>query len=86
MSDGPSATQISSSNSNPHQDASDSTTRESGDERETYQPPEVAKQEEANILRAKILVALIIVVAASGVATSTYILLKDQEKTNFENQ
>eukprot|EP00980_Cylindrotheca_fusiformis_P031242 scaffold26053_cov127-Cylindrotheca_fusiformis.AAC.2 len=79
-------TQISSSDSKPNQDESDCTTRESGHERETYQPPEVAKQEEANIIRAKILVALIIVVAASGVATSTYILLKDQEKTNFENQ
>eukprot|EP00980_Cylindrotheca_fusiformis_P002438 scaffold580_cov72-Cylindrotheca_fusiformis.AAC.7 len=55
-------------------------------EKEAYQPPEVAKQEEANILRAKILVALITVLAASGVGASTYLLVKDQAKTNFENQ
>eukprot|EP00980_Cylindrotheca_fusiformis_P027058 scaffold18572_cov129-Cylindrotheca_fusiformis.AAC.1 len=76
-------TNLSSSNSNPHRDESDFTTDH---ERELYQPPEVAKQEEVNILRAKILVALIIVIAVSSVGTSTYLLVKDQEKTNFENQ
>eukprot|EP00980_Cylindrotheca_fusiformis_P003027 scaffold703_cov131-Cylindrotheca_fusiformis.AAC.4 len=54
--------------------------------RKTYQPPEVAKREEANILRAKLLVALIILVAVCGVGTCTYLLVKDQERTNFENQ
>eukprot|EP00980_Cylindrotheca_fusiformis_P025844 scaffold14714_cov108-Cylindrotheca_fusiformis.AAC.3 len=70
--------------SNPFRD--DSTSRGDFPERETYQPPEVAKQEEANILKAKILVALIIVLAVSGVGSATYLLVKDQEKTNFENQ
>eukprot|EP00980_Cylindrotheca_fusiformis_P010153 scaffold2261_cov124-Cylindrotheca_fusiformis.AAC.1 len=70
--------------SNPFRD--DSTSRDDGPARETYQPPEVARQEEANILKAKILVALIIVLAVSGVGSATYLLVKDQEKTNFENQ
>eukprot|EP00980_Cylindrotheca_fusiformis_P001921 scaffold437_cov111-Cylindrotheca_fusiformis.AAC.19 len=79
-------TQSSSYGTDPFRDGSDTTSRDRDPEREAYQPPEVAKQEEANILRAKILVALIIVLAASGVGASTYLLVKDQEKTNFENQ
>eukprot|EP00980_Cylindrotheca_fusiformis_P007042 scaffold1479_cov127-Cylindrotheca_fusiformis.AAC.1 len=65
---------------------SDSSSKEHTHERGIYQAPEVAKQEEANILRAKILVAVIILSAASGVGSATYLLIKDQEKTNFENQ
>eukprot|EP00980_Cylindrotheca_fusiformis_P030156 scaffold24484_cov142-Cylindrotheca_fusiformis.AAC.1 len=76
------SSQLSNSSPNPFSDSS----RDRQYERGTYQPPEVAKQEEANILRAKILVALIILLAASGVGSATYLLIKDQEKTNFENQ
>eukprot|EP00980_Cylindrotheca_fusiformis_P017709 scaffold5563_cov94-Cylindrotheca_fusiformis.AAC.2 len=66
--------------------ATDSERRGPSLQRETNQPPEVAKQEDANILRAKILVALIIILAASAVGASTYLLVKDQEKKDFENQ
>eukprot|EP00980_Cylindrotheca_fusiformis_P023101 scaffold10116_cov127-Cylindrotheca_fusiformis.AAC.3 len=69
-------------------DASDSVSRSHTPEREreAYQPPEVAKREETNILRAKILVALIILLAVCGVGSATYILVQDQERTNFKNQ
>eukprot|EP00980_Cylindrotheca_fusiformis_P030382 scaffold24738_cov103-Cylindrotheca_fusiformis.AAC.2 len=50
-----------------------------------YNAPTVAKSEERNILRAKCLVALILVLAAATVATSAYILVKDQAQSNFEN-
>eukprot|EP00980_Cylindrotheca_fusiformis_P021261 scaffold8180_cov87-Cylindrotheca_fusiformis.AAC.1 len=76
--------QLSSGSLSPFQDASDSMTRVK--QRAALQPPEIAKREEVNILRAKILVALIILIAVGGVGTSTYLLVKDQEKTNFENQ
>eukprot|EP00980_Cylindrotheca_fusiformis_P018347 scaffold5995_cov113-Cylindrotheca_fusiformis.AAC.3 len=77
-------TQLSSASSNPFRDASDCTDRDQ--HRKAYQPPEVAKREEANILRAKVLVALILLIAVGGVGSSTYLLVKDQERTNFENQ
>eukprot|EP00980_Cylindrotheca_fusiformis_P025293 scaffold13437_cov98-Cylindrotheca_fusiformis.AAC.1 len=70
----------------PFRDGSDTTSRDRDPDREAYQPPQVAKQEEANILRAKVLVVLIIILAASGVGSATFLLVKDQEKTNFENQ
>eukprot|EP00980_Cylindrotheca_fusiformis_P011116 scaffold2555_cov82-Cylindrotheca_fusiformis.AAC.3 len=54
--------------------------------RPVYNAPTVAKNEEKNIVRAKFLVALILVLATATVATSSYILLKDQERSNFENQ
>eukprot|EP00980_Cylindrotheca_fusiformis_P024138 scaffold11571_cov122-Cylindrotheca_fusiformis.AAC.1 len=73
------------SNGSPHP-FSDSASRDRTHERAIYQPPEIAKREESNILRAKILVALIILIAVCGVGTSAYLLVKDQEKTNFENQ
>eukprot|EP00980_Cylindrotheca_fusiformis_P007984 scaffold1703_cov76-Cylindrotheca_fusiformis.AAC.1 len=76
-------TTASKSSSNPF---TDSVSNDRSYEREAYQPPEVAKREEANILRAKILVALIILLAASAVGASTYLLVKDQEKKDFENQ
>eukprot|EP00980_Cylindrotheca_fusiformis_P014460 scaffold3860_cov116-Cylindrotheca_fusiformis.AAC.2 len=79
-------TQFSKGSSTPFQVASDSASRDTTHQREAYKPPEVAKREEANILRAKILVAIIILLAASGVGAATYLLVKDQEKTNFENQ
>eukprot|EP00980_Cylindrotheca_fusiformis_P000897 scaffold238_cov95-Cylindrotheca_fusiformis.AAC.3 len=51
-----------------------------------YIVPTVAKSEETNILRAKCLVALILILAAATVATFAYILVKDQAQSNFENQ
>eukprot|EP00980_Cylindrotheca_fusiformis_P013631 scaffold3508_cov113-Cylindrotheca_fusiformis.AAC.11 len=51
-----------------------------------YNPPTVAKSEERNILRAKCLVALILVLATVTVATSAYILVRDQAQSDFENQ
>eukprot|EP00980_Cylindrotheca_fusiformis_P030181 scaffold24522_cov127-Cylindrotheca_fusiformis.AAC.1 len=77
-------TQLSSCSSNPFQDASVCTSKDQ--QRKAYQPPEVAKREEVNILRAKVLVALIILIAVCGVGSATYLLVKDQERTNFENQ
>eukprot|EP00980_Cylindrotheca_fusiformis_P021018 scaffold8039_cov89-Cylindrotheca_fusiformis.AAC.2 len=79
-------TQSSGYGVDPFRDGSDTTSRDRDPDREAYQPPEVAKQEEANILKAKVLVVLIIILAASGVGSATYLLVKDQEKTNFENQ
>eukprot|EP00980_Cylindrotheca_fusiformis_P022361 scaffold9240_cov126-Cylindrotheca_fusiformis.AAC.1 len=51
-----------------------------------YVPPTVAKQEEANVLRAKFLVAFILLLAAAGVATTTNLLVRQQERSDFENQ
>eukprot|EP00980_Cylindrotheca_fusiformis_P012356 scaffold3033_cov91-Cylindrotheca_fusiformis.AAC.2 len=51
-----------------------------------YNAPIVAKSEERNILRAKRLVALILVLATATVATSAYILVRDQARSDFENQ
>eukprot|EP00980_Cylindrotheca_fusiformis_P014635 scaffold3974_cov140-Cylindrotheca_fusiformis.AAC.7 len=79
-------TLLSTSSSNTSRDTTDSANEDRRNQRETYQPPEVAKREEANILRAKTLVALIILLAASAVGASTYLLVKDQEQKNFENQ
>eukprot|EP00980_Cylindrotheca_fusiformis_P018548 scaffold6142_cov116-Cylindrotheca_fusiformis.AAC.5 len=75
-----------SSSSNSLRDANDSANKDRTNQRETYEPPEVAKREEANIIRAKIVVALIIILAASALGASTYLLVKDQEQTIFENQ
>eukprot|EP00980_Cylindrotheca_fusiformis_P027887 scaffold22563_cov128-Cylindrotheca_fusiformis.AAC.4 len=44
------------------------------------------KREEANVLRARGLVALILVLAATGVATATHLLVKQQERKDFETQ
>eukprot|EP00980_Cylindrotheca_fusiformis_P018550 scaffold6142_cov116-Cylindrotheca_fusiformis.AAC.7 len=77
---------FSSSSSIPTRDAADSASKDHTRQRESYQPPEVAKLEEANILRAKVFVALIILLAASAVGASTYLFVKDQEQKNFENQ
>eukprot|EP00980_Cylindrotheca_fusiformis_P017710 scaffold5563_cov94-Cylindrotheca_fusiformis.AAC.3 len=71
----------------PIRDATDAERKGSAhDQGETNQIPEVAKREETNIRRAKILVALIIIIAASAVGASTYLLVKDQEENDFENQ
>eukprot|EP00980_Cylindrotheca_fusiformis_P005841 scaffold1228_cov119-Cylindrotheca_fusiformis.AAC.8 len=52
----------------------------------SYIAPVVAKQEEANIFKAKILVAAILLLAVASVSTSTYLLVKHQELSNFENR
>eukprot|EP00980_Cylindrotheca_fusiformis_P016353 scaffold4870_cov135-Cylindrotheca_fusiformis.AAC.3 len=51
-----------------------------------YIPPSVGKREEANVLRARALVALILLLAATGVATGANVLVKQQERRDFENQ
>eukprot|EP00980_Cylindrotheca_fusiformis_P004906 scaffold1043_cov117-Cylindrotheca_fusiformis.AAC.1 len=53
---------------------------------ETDNPPTVGKREEANVLRARGLVALILLLAATGVATAANLLVKQQEQSDFENQ
>eukprot|EP00980_Cylindrotheca_fusiformis_P005061 scaffold1072_cov124-Cylindrotheca_fusiformis.AAC.7 len=49
-------------------------------------PLDVARTEEKNVLRVKILVALILLLAVCVVATFTYLLVDSQERINFENQ
>eukprot|EP00980_Cylindrotheca_fusiformis_P012082 scaffold2914_cov107-Cylindrotheca_fusiformis.AAC.1 len=49
-------------------------------------PPVVGKREEANVLRARALVALILLLAVSGVATAANLLVKKQEQDDFENK
>eukprot|EP00980_Cylindrotheca_fusiformis_P025951 scaffold14981_cov90-Cylindrotheca_fusiformis.AAC.1 len=76
--------QVSIESSNPFGHASGSI--RTVPQRKDIQPPEVAKREEVNLLRAKILVALIILIAVGSVGSSTYLLVQDQEQTSFENQ
>eukprot|EP00980_Cylindrotheca_fusiformis_P013825 scaffold3584_cov128-Cylindrotheca_fusiformis.AAC.1 len=47
---------------------------------------DVAKTEEKNVVRVKILVALILLLAVCVVATITYLLVDSQERSNFESQ
>eukprot|EP00980_Cylindrotheca_fusiformis_P015780 scaffold4589_cov132-Cylindrotheca_fusiformis.AAC.2 len=81
-----STTYSKSSSSNSFPDATGFTSKDRTNQREIYEPPEVAKREEANIIRAKILVALIIILAGSALGASTYLIVKDQEEAIFENQ
>lgn len=53
--------------------------------RTAYSAPVVAKREEANVFKAKLLVALILLLAVVSVATSTFLLVKHQEQANFES-
>eukprot|EP00980_Cylindrotheca_fusiformis_P001176 scaffold322_cov88-Cylindrotheca_fusiformis.AAC.3 len=46
----------------------------------------VGKREEANVVKARILVANILLLAAMGVAAATNMIVKQQEQTQFENQ
>eukprot|EP00980_Cylindrotheca_fusiformis_P017959 scaffold5706_cov151-Cylindrotheca_fusiformis.AAC.5 len=48
--------------------------------------PIVGKQEEANVLKARGLVAFILLLAVAGVATTANLLVKQQEQNDFENQ
>eukprot|EP00980_Cylindrotheca_fusiformis_P022135 scaffold9027_cov107-Cylindrotheca_fusiformis.AAC.4 len=52
--------------------------------RPEYIPPTVGKQEEANVARARFLVALILVLAVTAVATAANLLVKHQERGDFE--
>eukprot|EP00980_Cylindrotheca_fusiformis_P011407 scaffold2642_cov120-Cylindrotheca_fusiformis.AAC.16 len=54
--------------------------------RQVYTPLSVAKREEANVLRARLLVALILLLAVIGVATTTNLIVKQQERSDFENK
>eukprot|EP00980_Cylindrotheca_fusiformis_P009000 scaffold1926_cov108-Cylindrotheca_fusiformis.AAC.4 len=54
--------------------------------RRAYAPPSVAMREEANVVRARVLVAIILLLAVVGVATTTNILVRQQERSNFENK
>eukprot|EP00980_Cylindrotheca_fusiformis_P005056 scaffold1072_cov124-Cylindrotheca_fusiformis.AAC.2 len=49
-------------------------------------PLDVARTEEKNVFRVKILVALILLLAVCVVATITYLLVDSQERSNFESQ
>eukprot|EP00980_Cylindrotheca_fusiformis_P020998 scaffold7994_cov123-Cylindrotheca_fusiformis.AAC.1 len=59
---------------------------ETASDRQVYFSTTFGKREEANVLRARALVALILVLAATGVATATHLLVKQQERKDFENQ
>eukprot|EP00980_Cylindrotheca_fusiformis_P003089 scaffold719_cov117-Cylindrotheca_fusiformis.AAC.9 len=54
--------------------------------RQVYIPPTVGKREETNVLRARCLVAFILLLAASGVATAANLLVQQQERTEFEHK
>eukprot|EP00980_Cylindrotheca_fusiformis_P018316 scaffold5975_cov99-Cylindrotheca_fusiformis.AAC.1 len=75
-------TQLSSQSSNGERSES----RSGYDDQQLYNPPVVGKREEANVLRAKGLVALILLLAATGVAAAAHLLVKQQERSDFEHQ
>eukprot|EP00980_Cylindrotheca_fusiformis_P017997 scaffold5747_cov126-Cylindrotheca_fusiformis.AAC.1 len=58
----------------------------SGLSHEANVPAFIGKREEANVLRARSLVAIILLVAVTGVATAAYLLAKQQEQRDFENK
>eukprot|EP00980_Cylindrotheca_fusiformis_P028891 scaffold22669_cov141-Cylindrotheca_fusiformis.AAC.1 len=49
-------------------------------------PLGVATSEKKTVVKVKILVAFILILAVGAVATITYLLVESQEKANFENQ
>eukprot|EP00980_Cylindrotheca_fusiformis_P011350 scaffold2626_cov159-Cylindrotheca_fusiformis.AAC.1 len=51
-----------------------------------HNPPAVGKREETNVLRARGLVALILLLAMTGVASAANLLVKQQERSDFEHQ
>eukprot|EP00980_Cylindrotheca_fusiformis_P008566 scaffold1820_cov129-Cylindrotheca_fusiformis.AAC.7 len=55
-------------------------------EQQVYASPTIGKREEANVMRARGLVALILLLAVTGVATAANLLVKEQERSNFENK
>eukprot|EP00980_Cylindrotheca_fusiformis_P012400 scaffold3044_cov103-Cylindrotheca_fusiformis.AAC.3 len=54
--------------------------------RQVYEPPTVGKREEANVLLARGLVAIILLFAVIGVATTANWFAKKQERSDFENK
>eukprot|EP00980_Cylindrotheca_fusiformis_P008664 scaffold1849_cov115-Cylindrotheca_fusiformis.AAC.2 len=48
--------------------------------------PQVGSREDANVLRSRGLVAVILLLAVTGVATAANLLVKQQERDNFENK
>eukprot|EP00980_Cylindrotheca_fusiformis_P010891 scaffold2482_cov116-Cylindrotheca_fusiformis.AAC.1 len=54
--------------------------------RQGYTPLSVAKREEANVLRARLLVALVLLLAVVGVATATNLIVRQQERSDFVNK
>eukprot|EP00980_Cylindrotheca_fusiformis_P007867 scaffold1673_cov85-Cylindrotheca_fusiformis.AAC.1 len=78
-----STTGISSNNS---KDASSNSSSGKAPSLSSYIAPSVAKQEEVNIFRAKILVCGILLLAVISVATSAYLLVDHQERSNFESR
>eukprot|EP00980_Cylindrotheca_fusiformis_P003237 scaffold735_cov116-Cylindrotheca_fusiformis.AAC.7 len=55
-------------------------------DRQFYFSTTLGKREEANVLRARGLVAIILLLAATGVATAANLLVKQQERKEFETQ
>eukprot|EP00980_Cylindrotheca_fusiformis_P013555 scaffold3456_cov112-Cylindrotheca_fusiformis.AAC.1 len=53
---------------------------------QVYTPLSVAKREEANVLRARGLVALILLLAVVSVATTTNLIIRQQERSEFETK
>eukprot|EP00980_Cylindrotheca_fusiformis_P010572 scaffold2349_cov110-Cylindrotheca_fusiformis.AAC.4 len=53
---------------------------------QVYTPLSVAKREEANVLRARGLVAVILFLAVVSVATTTNLIVKQQERSEFKNK
>eukprot|EP00980_Cylindrotheca_fusiformis_P017835 scaffold5650_cov121-Cylindrotheca_fusiformis.AAC.3 len=53
---------------------------------QAYTPLSVAKREEANVLRARGLVAVILLLAVVSVATTTNLIVKQQERSEFETK
>eukprot|EP00980_Cylindrotheca_fusiformis_P009221 scaffold2004_cov101-Cylindrotheca_fusiformis.AAC.11 len=54
--------------------------------RQDHLSPTVGKREEANVVRARCLVAFILLLATAGVATAANLLVKQQERNDFENK
>eukprot|EP00980_Cylindrotheca_fusiformis_P028842 scaffold22655_cov173-Cylindrotheca_fusiformis.AAC.1 len=54
--------------------------------KKVYIPPIIGKREDANVLRARGLVAVILLLAVAGVATAANLLVQNQERRDFENQ
>eukprot|EP00980_Cylindrotheca_fusiformis_P003085 scaffold719_cov117-Cylindrotheca_fusiformis.AAC.5 len=59
---------------------------EFGATRPVHNAPTVGKREETRVLRARCLVALILLLAASGVASAANLLVQQQERKEFENK
>eukprot|EP00980_Cylindrotheca_fusiformis_P022535 scaffold9422_cov116-Cylindrotheca_fusiformis.AAC.1 len=54
--------------------------------RQDHISPTVGKREQANVVRARCLVAFILLLASAGVATAANLLVKQQERNEFENK